>query len=382
MAKKDYYEILGVSKDASDQEIKRAFRKLALKYHPDRNKGNKEAEEKFKEINEAYQVLSDPQKRAQYDQFGTTDFSNMGGGFDSNFGGFDFSDFGGFGDIFDSFFGGGFSSSRSSRRRNAPRKGADLEYNINLTFEEAVFGVEKEIIIYRNEKCDKCGGTGAKAGTSPVTCDRCGGTGQIKIERNTPLGSFVSVTTCDKCGGKGTIIREVCTNCYGRGTVRKRRRIKINIPAGVDNGNVLPLRGQGEPGENGGPSGDLYVRISVSPHPQFKRDGADIYIDKHISFGKAVLGAEIKVPTIDGNVKYRIPRGTQSGTVFRLKNKGVQKVNSKLRGDQYVKVIVDIPTKLNDAQLKALYDFMKASGEEVEKVKKESFMDKIKSSFK
>lgn len=377
MANKDYYEVLGISRDASESDIKKAYRKLAMKYHPDKNKGNKEAEEKFKDINEAYQVLSDPEKKEQFDRFGTTDFN--GGGFGG--GGFDFSGMGGFEDIFDSFFGGGFGGS-SRNRRNAPRRGADLEYTINLTFEEAVFGVEKDITIAKNEKCDTCKGSGAKPGTSSKTCDRCGGTGQVKYQRNTPLGSFVSTGTCDKCEGSGKIIEEKCQKCHGKGTIRKNKKISINIPAGVDNGNVLPLRGQGEPGENNGPNGDLYINIRVSPHKTFKRKGFDINIEEHISFGRAVLGTELKVPTIDGEVKYKIPEGTQSGTVFRLRGKGVQRVNSKGRGDQYVKVVVDIPKNINEKQKQALVDYMEASGEKVEESHKESFMDKVKKSFK
>lgn len=376
MAKKDYYEILGLEKGASDDDIKKAFRKLALKYHPDRNSGDKEAEEKFKEINEAYQVLSDPQKRSQYDQFGTADFN--GGGFEG--GGFDFSDFGGFGDIFDSFFGGGFSGS-SRKRRNGPERGADIEYTVSLTFNEAVFGVEKEININRSEKCEHCEGTGAKPGTHPKTCDKCGGTGQIKIQRSTPLGNFVSMSTCDKCGGKGTIISDPCSFCGGSGRTRKQRKIKVNIPAGVDTGNVLPLRGQGEHGVNGGPSGDLYINIKVAPHPVFKRKDFDIYIDTHISFAKAAIGTEIKVPTVDGDVKYQVPAGTQPGTVFRLKGKGVPRVNSYGRGDQYVNVVVDIPKNINQKQREALMAYMAASGE-IEEAAKKSFKDKIKDSFK
>jgi molecular chaperone DnaJ len=371
MASKDYYELLGINKGASDDDIKKAFRKLAIKYHPDKNKGDKEAEEKFKEINEAYQILSDPQKKAQYDQFGTTDFQ-AGGGF--NGGGFDFSDMGGFGDIFESFFGGGFSGG-GRRRRNGPEKGADIETTIRLTFEEAVFGVEKEISVTRNENCETCHGTGSKNGTAPKTCDKCGGTGQMKVQRNTPLGSFVSVTSCDKCGGTGKIITDPCTTCHGSGKEKKHRTIKINIPAGVDNGNIIPLRGQGEHGVNGGPPGDLYVNIRVTASSTFKRQGFDIYIDEHVSFGQAALGAEIKVPTIDGDVKYTIPEGTQSGTIFRLKNKGVQKVNSNSRGDQYVNVIVDIPKNLNQKQKDALKVYMEACGdlEEDTKQKKKSF---------
>lgn len=372
MAKKDYYEVLGLEKGASEDEIKRAFRKLAIKYHPDKNQGNKEAEEKFKEINEAYQVLSDPDKRAKYDQFGTADFN--GSGFEGGFGGFDFSDIGGFGDIFESFFGGGFGS---SRRRNGPERGADIEYTLNLTFEEAVFGVEKEISINRYERCETCSGSGAKPGTSPKTCDKCKGSGQIRVQRNTPLGSFVSVNTCDKCGGKGKIITEPCHTCRGTGKERKHRKIKINVPAGVDSGNVIPLRGHGEHGVNGGPSGDLYVNIRVSSHPTFKRKGFDIYIDRHISFAKAALGCELKVPTVDGEVKYEVPAGTQPGTVFRLKGKGVPRVNSSGRGDQFVNIIVDIPRTLSEKQKEALRMFMEASGESYEDGKK-SFMDILK----
>ncbi len=376
MAKKDYYELLGLQKGASDDDIKKAFRKLAIKYHPDKNQGDKEAEEKFKEINEAYQILSDPEKKANYDQYGTADFN--GGGFGG--GGFDFNDMGGFGDIFESFFGGGFSS---GRRKNGPERGADIEFNLNLSFEEAVFGVEKEISVNRHERCETCSGSGAKPGTSPKTCDKCGGSGQVRVQRNTPLGSFVSVNTCDKCGGKGKLVSDPCPTCKGTGKERKHRKIKINVPAGVDTGNVIPLRGHGEHGANGGPPGDLYVNIRVAAHPQFKRKGFDIYIDRHISFAKATLGCELKVPTVDGEVKYDVPAGTQPGTVFRLKSKGVPRVNSSGRGDQYVNIIVDIPKNLNDKQKEALKMFMEASGESHNgEDSKKSFMNKIKDTFK
>jgi len=275
MAKKDYYEALGLEKGASGDDIKKAFRKSALKYHPDKNQGNKDAEEKFKEINEAYQVLSDPQKKSNYDQYGTAEGAGGFGGFGGGSGGFEGGFEGGFGDIFESIFGGGFSSG-GGRRRNGPAKGADLEHNMNLTFEEAVFGVKKEVSINRNENCEKCSGTGAKAGTSPKTCDKCGGSGQIKVQRNTPLGSFVTAATCDKCGGKGKIISEPCTVCHGSGTERKHRKITVDVPAGVDTGNIIPLRGYGEHGANGGGAGDLYINLRVAPHKSFKRKGFGI----------------------------------------------------------------------------------------------------------
>lgn len=374
MAKKDYYEVLGLQKGASDDEIKKAFRKLAIQYHPDKNQGNKEAEEKFKEINEAYQVLSDPQKKAQYDQFGTADFGGFEGG---GFGGFDFSDIGGFGDIFESFFGGG----GGGRRRNGPQKGADIEYTINLTFEEAVFGAEKEVSLTKSENCETCNGSGSKPGTQPKVCPKCGGSGQVKVQRNTPLGSFVSVSTCDTCSGKGNVVSDPCPECKGKGSLRKQKKIKVNVPAGVDTGNVIPIRGQGEAGTNGGPPGDLYISIRVAPHSFFKRKGFDIYIDTHISFSKAALGAELKIDTIDGEVKYTVPAGTQPGTIFRLKGKGVPFVNGRGRGDQYINVIVDVPKNLNQKQKDALLAFMEASGE-IESGEKEGFFGKIKKNFK
>lgn len=362
MANKDFYEVLGIDKSASDEDIKRAFKKLALKYHPDRNQGDAEAEEKFKDINEAYQVLSDPEKRQRYDQFGTADFNGAGGGFD----GFDFGGFGGFGDIFGDIFGGGFGGFGGGGAKNGPRKGADLEYDLTLTFEEAMTGCEKEIKVTRREKCETCGGSGAKAGTSPKTCSKCGGRGRIQVQRRTPLGVMSTTTTCDACHGEGKIIEEPCQTCKGSGKERKTRSITINIPAGVDTGNVMPLRGQGEAGENGGPAGDLYINIRVMTHKTFKRKGNDIHMETHISFGKAVLGTDIKVPTIDGDVTYKVPAGTQSGTIFRLKGKGVSRVNSAGRGDHYVKVIVDVPKSLNGEQEEALKAFMNACGETVE----------------
>lgn len=360
MANKDFYEVLGIDKSASEEEIKKAFKKAALKYHPDRNQGDAAAEEKFKEVNEAYQVLSDPEKKQRYDQYGTADFNGAGG---SGFDGFDFGGFGGFGDIFGDIFGGGFGGSAN---RNGPRKGADLEVDITLSFEEAMAGCEKEIKVTRREKCESCGGSGAKAGTSPKTCSKCGGRGKIQVQRRTPLGIMSTTATCDACHGNGKIIDEPCTSCRGTGKDRKTRSITINIPAGVDTGNVMPLKGQGEAGENGGPAGDLYINIRVMPHSTFKRKGNDIHMETHISFGKATLGTDIKVPTIDGDVTYKVPAGTQPGTVFRLKGKGVPRVNSTGRGDHYVKVIVDVPKSLNLEQEEALKAFMEACGESIE----------------
>ncbi|SEF74459.1 molecular chaperone DnaJ [Caloramator fervidus] len=375
---KDYYAILGVDRNATDEEIKKAFRKLALQYHPDRNPGNKEAEEKFKEINEAYQVLSDPQKRAQYDQFGTTDFSGQGFDF-SNFGGFGgFEGFGGFSDIFGDIFGDFFGTSK--KQKSGPQRGADIEYTLNLSFEEAAFGAKKDIEIFRYETCDICNGTGAKPGTSPRTCDRCHGTGQMKIERRTPFGSFVSITTCDKCRGEGKIIDTPCSVCSGRGKVRKKKIITVNIPAGVDNGMTIPLRGEGEPGVRGGPPGDLYLHINVKPHKIFKRQGSDIYCTIPVSITKAALGGEITVPTLEGEEKYNLPEGTQPGTIIRLKGKGIPKLRSNSRGDLYFEIKVEVPKKLTERQRELLKKLAEEFGETVSEHKK-SFVDKFKDAF-
>ncbi|MGL4452520.1 MAG: molecular chaperone DnaJ [Sarcina sp.] len=385
MEKRDFYEVLGLEKGASDDEIKRAFRKLAVKYHPDKNKGNTEAEEKFKEINEAYQVLSNPEEKAKYDQFGHAGMDGGFGGGAGGFGGFDMNDMGGFGDIFETFFGGGGFGGGSGRRKNGPRRGDDLEYSLTITFEEAMTGVEKEFSITRTENCETCNGSGAKPGTSKKTCSKCNGSGQIRVQRQTPLGSFMSTSSCDACGGKGETIDTPCTDCRGTGIVRKQRKITVNIPAGVDTGNILTLRGQGEHGANGGPAGDLYVRISVKPSSIFKRDGANIYYSYKMSMTKATLGEEITVPTIDGNVKYTVPAGTQPGTRFRLKGKGAKRVNSTLRGDQYVDIIVEVPKNLNKEQTEALKAFMETLGEatdEVAATKKKGIMDELGSMFK
>lgn len=372
MSKRDYYEVLGVNKQANEQEIKKAYRQLAKKYHPDLNPDNKEAEHKFKEVNEAYEVLSDEEKRARYDRFGHDGVNGQGGGFGQGFSG-------GFGDIFEDIFdifGGGFSGSRKS----GPRKGADLKYKLDIKFEEAAFGVEKEIKYRKTENCSVCDGTGAKPGTNKSTCTKCNGTGEVKYAQTTPFGQFVRVGTCDKCNGLGQIIDSPCTNCSGTGKEMKMKRINIKVPAGVDTGSVIPLRGEGEPGEKGGPSGDLYVYINVEPHEIFAREGNDIICEIPISFVQAAIGDEIQVPSLEGNVKYTIPEGTQTGTIFRLKNKGIPNVRGYGRGDQYVKVVVQVPTKLNEKQKELLREFAKESGDAGHENKK-GFFDKVKDAF-
>lgn len=365
MAGKDLYEVLGVEKSATDEEIKRAFRKLAIKYHPDRNQGNKEAEEKFKEINEAYQVLSDSEKRAQYDRFGTTDFQGFGQGQGA---GYDFGGFGDLGDIFGQFFGRDFGRSQGATR-NGPRRGDDLEYVADLTFEEAMKGTEKEINITREEECQTCHGSGAKRPEDKKTCPKCNGSGRIRVQRQTMFGAMMSETVCDMCHGEGEIVSDPCPTCNGKGKVRASKKITVKIPKGVDTGNVIPLRGQGSAGYKGGPAGDLHVVLRVRPHKDFVRKGTSIYIDKHIDMAQAALGFETIVPTIDGDVSYKIPAGTQSGTVFRLRGKGVPVINSRndARGDQYVNVIVDTPKNLNENQKSALRAYLEASGLSTEK---------------
>ncbi|SHJ75651.1 molecular chaperone DnaJ [Tepidibacter formicigenes] len=381
MSKRDYYEVLGVNKNATDQEIKKAYRKLAMKYHPDRNPGDKEAEEKFKEANEAYEVLSDSQKRANYDQFG---HAGVNGGF-SGQGGFDFggSGFGGFedifGDVFGDIFGGAFGG--RTKRRNGPEVGADIRYRMTISFEEAAFGVEKEIKVNRSEKCDVCNGSGAKPGTSKKTCPTCNGSGEIRQAQRTPFGTIMNVRTCHTCHGQGSIVESPCSKCNGKGEVKKTKQISIKIPAGVDDGSAIRLSGEGELGLRGGPRGDLYVVIDVAPHKLFKREGYDVYCEMPITFVQASLGDEVEVPTLDGKVKYKIPEGTQSGTVFRLKEKGIPRLRSNSRGDQYVKVIVEVPRKLSDKQKEILRNFAKESGEEIHEQRK-NFFDKMKDLFK
>lgn len=360
MAKRDYYEVLGVSRGASPEEIKKAYRRLAKKYHPDVNKDDPQAEQKFKEITEAYEILSDPNKRARYDRYGHAGFDDQT--FGSQGQGFEgFGGFGGFEDLFDMMFGG-FGA---RRERNAPQRGADLRYDLTISFEEAVFGTEKTIEVARTESCPTCGGTGAAPGSKRRTCDKCGGSGELRQVQRTAFGQFVNIVTCDKCRGTGTIIEEYCPECRGRGTVRRRRKISIKIPAGVDDGARLRLAGKGEAGVNGGPAGDLYVFIRVTPHERIHRSGFDLLVEQQVSFVQAALGAEIEVESLDGRVKLRIPPGTQNGTRFRIEGKGVPRMRSAGRGDLFVVVKVMVPTKLNDRQIKALLDFAEASGEQV-----------------
>lgn len=374
MSKRDYYEVLGVSKDASQDEIKKAYRKLSKKYHPDINK-EPGAEEKFKEIKEAYEVLSDEQKRAQYDRFGHTD---PGQGFGTDFGGGFGGGFGGFEDIFETFFGGG------SRRRdpNAPRQGADLQYTMTLSFEEAVFGKETDIHIPREETCSTCNGSGAKPGTKPQTCSQCHGTGQISIEQSTPFGRIVNRRTCTNCGGTGQEIKFKCSTCGGTGTVKRRRKIHVKIPAGIDEGQQLRVQGQGEPGINGGPPGDLYIVFHVRDHEFFERDGDDIYCEMPITFAQAALGDEVEVPTLHGKVKLKVPAGTQTGTKFRLRGKGVPNVRGHGIGDQHVIVRVVTPTKLTERQKELLREFAKEGGNTLQGEPEETFFSKVKRAFK
>lgn len=352
--KKDYYEVLGVEKSASADDIKKAYRKVAKKYHPDLNPDDKEAEAKFKECSEAYSVLSDSQKREQYDQFGHAAFTNGGGG---GYSSADFGDFGGFGDIFDTIFGGGFSGfSGNSRSRRTAQRGADLQVNMSLTFEEAAFGIKKDVYINKNVHCDTCQGTGSKSGNKR-TCTRCNGTGQVQVKQNTAFGQFSSVKTCDTCRGEGTIVDDPCGECGGTGKIRKRVKITVDIPAGIDDGQTLSMTGQGEPGARGGPAGDLLVNIRIKKHDYFTRQGFNVYCEVPISIAQATLGDEIEVKTLDGNIKHKIPEGTQPGTSFRVKGKGIPYLRNSGRGDQYIKVKVVVPTKLNAKQKEALKEF-------------------------
>lgn len=368
----EYYDRLGVSKDASQDEIKRAYRKMSKKYHPDINK-EPGAEEKYKEVQEAYETLSDDQKRAAYDQYGP-DGANAGFGGQGGFGGFDGgAGFGGFEDIFSSFFGGG-----AARNPNAPRQGDDLQYRVNLSFEEAVFGAEKEVHYNREATCKTCSGSGAKPGTSPVTCGRCHGQGVINVDTQTPLGVMRRQVTCDVCHGTGQEIKDPCQTCHGTGHEKQSHKVSVKIPAGVETGQQIRLAGQGEAGFNGGPYGDLFVIINVNPSDKFTRDGSTIYYTLNISFVQAALGDTVEVPTVHGNVEMTIPAGTQTGKTFRLKGKGAPHLRGGSQGDQHVTVKIVTPTKLNDAQKEALLAFAKASGDEKIAPQKKGFFNKVK----
>lgn len=377
--KRDYYEVLGVPKTASDADIKKAFRQLAKKYHPDVNPGDKEAEAKFKEVNEAYEVLSDTKKRSEYDQFGHEGpmggFGGGGGSYTYSTGGFG----GGFEDIFDAFFGGGFGG-RTSRPNNGPQRGNDIQVNVTLQFTEAAFGCKKDIQVSRSESCGECGGSGAKKGTSPKVCPTCGGSGQVQTSQNTLFGRSVVMRPCAQCQGTGQVIETPCPKCGGRGQVKKTRTIAVNIPAGIDNGQAVTLRGQGEPGLRGGPAGDLYVRVTVRPHQLFRRDHYDLRCDMPITFTQAALGAELEVPTLEGKVRYKIPEGTQPGTVFRLRGKGVPVLGGNGKGDLFIKVSVEVPRRLSEKQKDILRQFDgTVTGKEYNEHK--SFFDKMKEAF-
>lgn len=370
--KRDYYEVLGVDKSATEDQIKKAYRQQAKKYHPDLNPGDKAAEEKFKEVNEAYKVLSDSEKKAKYDQFGHA-------GVDPNFGAGGYSggaynvDFGDLGDIFSSFFGGG----GRTRNPNAPRRGEDAGATVVISFEEAAFGCKKNITVTRIEKCDTCGGSGAQAGSQPKTCPTCHGTGQINVSQRTPFGVMQSQRVCDQCRGTGKIIEKPCRSCGGKGKVRRTKNEEIKIPAGIDDGQTFVLRGGGHAGDNGGPSGDLRITVAVRPHPIFERRGFDVWCEFPITFTQAALGDELTVPTLDGNVKYNIPEGTQPGDVFKLRGKGITRINSSTRGDQYVKVVLEVPKNLNSKQKSLLKDFSATLSDDNYK-KRKSFFGKFK----
>ncbi len=388
--KRDYYEVLGVQKTADDAEIKKAFRNLAKKYHPDAHPGDKECEEKFKEAQEAYAVLSDAEKRKQYDQFGHAAFDGAGGAGGFDFSGMDMSDI--FGDIFGDLFGGGFGGFGGGRRtNNGPRQGANVRMSVRVTFEEAIFGCEKELEFSYKETCSTCSGSGAKPGTSPETCTKCGGKGKVVYSQQSLFGMMQNVATCPDCNGAGKVVKERCQDCHGSGYIVKKVRKKVDIPAGIDNGQCVRVREYGEPGTNGGPRGDLLVEVIVSKNPAFERRDMDIFSNASISFGIAALGGDIRIKTVDGDIIYTVAPGTQTGTRIRLKGKGVPSVrNKEIRGDHYVTLIVATPTGLSKEAKEALRKFDELTGGSLTKEggaatdkhgKKKGFMDKIKESL-
>ena len=377
--KRDYYEVLGVEKGAAEDQIKKAYRKLAAKYHPDVNH-EADAEAKFKEINEAYEVLSDADKRARYDQFGFAgvdpNFAAGGGG--DPFGGFGgFSGFGGFGDIFSDLFGGG--ATRSGGGASRAQRGENIVVQVEVSFEEAAFGCKKEINTAKIETCDQCGGSGAAEGTQPETCPQCHGSGQVRTTQSFMGMTMQSTTACPTCGGRGRIIKAPCTRCKGKGRIKRARKLTVDIPAGIDDGQSVRLSGQGNAGVNGGPSGDLMVAVRIKPHELFTRDGANVYCEMPISFAQAAIGGELEVPTLDGKVRYNVPEGTQTGTTFRLKGKGIPYVGYKNRGDQYVTVVVETPTKLSKEQKELLRKFEDSTAGA--QPKRTSFFDNVKRMF-
>ncbi len=379
--KRDYYEVLGVDRNASEEEIKKAYRKLAKKYHPDMNPGDKDAEKKFKEASEAYAVLSDAEKRRQYDQFGHSAFDGTGGAGGFDFSGMDFSDI--FGDIFGDFFGGG-----GRRTNNGPMKGQNVRTSVRIKFEEAAFGCEKEIELVLKDECDTCHGTGAKPGTSKVTCGKCGGKGKIVMTQQSFFGTVQNVTTCPDCHGTGQIIKEKCPDCHGTGYIARKKKIAVSIPAGIDNGQSIRIREKGEPGINGGPRGDLLVEVRVAPHAIFQRNEYDIYSSAPISFAQAALGGEVLIDTLDGKVAYEVKPGTQTDTRIRLRGKGVPTLRNKnVRGDQYVTLVVQVPTNLSSEAKETLRKFDEETGRTLrsggasvkeEKGKRKGFMGKLK----
>ena len=360
--KRDFSEVLGVSRGASDDEIKKAYRKLAKQYHPDLNPGDKTAEAKFKEINEAYEILTDKDKRSRYDQFGHAGVDPNFGAGGGGFGGFNMGDID-LGDLFGSFFGGGFGGAQRANP-NAPRRGENLRTAVTISFEEAAFGCEKEITVTRSEPCQTCHGNGCAPGTTAEVCPDCHGTGSIRIQRGGGAFTFATSAPCTRCQGTGRIIHTPCPDCHGEGSVRKQRKLTVTIPAGIDNGQAISLRGQGGAGVNGGPAGDLLISVTVRPSDKFRREGTAVYYDQPVSFAQAALGAKLTIPTIDGNVEYTMPRGTQPGTTFRLRGKGFPSVNGRGRGDQFVTVRVEVPTSLTREQEEALNAFAEAMGEE------------------
>ena len=361
--KRDYYEVLGVQKGASQDEIKKAYRKIIKENHPDLHPGDKACEERFKEANEAYEILSDEEKRQKYDQFGHAAFDpNAGFNGAGGFGGFE--GFGGFGDIFGDIFGGfgGFGGATRSNP-NAPRKGENLRTNVNISFEEAAFGCKKEVTVIRVEACPDCGGSGCAEGTTPEICPDCGGSGHVRVNQRTPFGMVQSTTQCPKCGGSGKIIHQPCKTCKGKGNVRRQQKIEVNIPAGIDDGQTISKTGAGNAGLNGGPNGDLLVSVTVRPHARFERDGTSVLLQQELSYAQAVLGAEIEVPTIDGKVKLTIPEGTQPGAVFRLRGKGIPYLRGSGRGDQFITVTIKVPKNLNSSQKELLRQFAASMGD-------------------